>query len=539
MYFPILLSKLLQYGIRGESIPMNHILISILFLICMIANHSFHIGFNNKTIDTCTYYLKNTQYRNMIEAKYNSFEGLQLDSHLQILQNELKIVANYVVKELPEVVYHLFTCILVLSITSTISIPIFLLLLLSTIIYIFGFKHLSKDLFRRNQVKLEKQNSYFAKMLKIFDEAKTIKLYVVYEQYRKDFLNKILQLHCSVMELISTQIRLHAMLELVKHSLIAITIYLLLIRNQMQRETSIPLFLLLQQYLNTYTSSLKSILNFKEKQEQFNSLAEKLNEVELEAEFQAMGEKSISNKTNNIMNDKPLIDTTLLNNIHKIHLQNVQFSYGENNIYRSLNITFEIGCYVIKGSNGSGKSSLFSLLLGLYPTSYGEIRMEHYLIQEILPSYLRSNMISYIGQNSYLLESSLEKNLLSTDDYNMEDQIRENLLEQYSSEFGISDLIHKSSKINWNTSLSGGQLQKLSIVKSLLKATIYDTPILLIDEPSNTLDSRSIQAFINHIKDLKKTRIIIIISHDPNLDIIADHIIDLKDFEEEKTCYVS
>jgi len=161
------------------------------------------------------------------------------------------------------------------------------------------------------------------------------------------------------------------------------------------------------------------------------------------------------------------------------------------------------------GKSGSGKSTLAKLLTGIYKPKGGEILMDGFNIGNVNMSRWRQ-LISYVGQDTFLFKGSLKENLLignlRATGLQLDDAIEK---------ANLTDFI-KTLPLKLNTPvgengvmLSGGQRQRLSIARSFLK----DAPILILDEATSSLDYESEAAIQNSLERLMKNRTIILIAH--------------------------
>lgn len=207
-------------------------------------------------------------------------------------------------------------------------------------------------------------------------------------------------------------------------------------------------------------------------------------------------------------------DKVLINFKKNITFKNVSFEYSKDKKILD-NINFEIvnGDKIgIVGSSGMGKSTIVNLISGLLKHSSGEIDING---NKIDYDFLLSNL-SLIPQNPFFGNSSIKENLcfgIDNDNINL-DKVHEVL-----KVVELFDLVNQMDKKldtvigEKGTSLSGGQLQRLGIARSL-----YSNPdILILDESTNALDKETQKKIINNLFLNYKNKTIIIISHDHNI----------------------
>lgn len=216
-----------------------------------------------------------------------------------------------------------------------------------------------------------------------------------------------------------------------------------------------------------------------------------------------------------------------IEDISTIKLNNISFSYHkDNDLLKKFSYEFRRGLiYCIKGSNGSGKSTLVKLMLGLEEDYKGEIYYNSIDLRELNSYDLKRNLIGITEQEPSLLPDTLRNNLV-LDNPNIQDKQIIDLCKQ----FELDNLLHKlpmglDTVIDENNStISGGEKQKLSILRTLLK----DPNIIILDEPSSALDDASIKKLKKLLFQQKANKIIILISHDEKILSFVDHIVDIK-----------
>jgi len=221
---------------------------------------------------------------------------------------------------------------------------------------------------------------------------------------------------------------------------------------------------------------------------------------------------------------------TIISDINRIELYNVKFSYGTaKNIIHCLNVSFAKGnIYAIAGANGAGKSTLVSLMLGMYIDEYeGSITYDDVDIRSIDMIAARKSFIGFAEQEPQLVNDTIKYNLdfgnISTDgekdfNKNISQHINALGLQSFISENGIDYVINEK-----NTNTSGGEKQKISILKVL-----YKNPVVMVfDEPTSALDAKSVEMFFTYLKKIKQDKIIIIITHDTAVKECCDVVVEV------------
>ncbi len=195
-----------------------------------------------------------------------------------------------------------------------------------------------------------------------------------------------------------------------------------------------------------------------------------------------------------------------------VEFKNVEFSYfnSEEPIFDKLNLNFPKNKHtIITGPNGSGKSTLLGLISGLYIPTSGNIN-------------INSNKLGYVGVTPLIIDGSIKENLLYGNDNEIPDDEIYDIVNKFSL-YTEEDKIDLDKQIN-NKTLSSGQMQKISFIRSLLN----DSEILLLDEATSNLDDRTKKLIFDILKDENIT--IINSTHNKN---DFDYDFELKIFVEK------
>jgi ATP-binding cassette subfamily C protein LapB len=219
-----------------------------------------------------------------------------------------------------------------------------------------------------------------------------------------------------------------------------------------------------------------------------------------------------------------LVSRTKLNG--NINAENMSFKYPNSDIASIQPMTIKINQgerVAIVGHNGSGKTTLAKLLLGLYQPSQGSIQFDGLNYQQIHPSDLRKN-IGYLPQDIVLFHGTIRDNILFGTR-----QVTEYQLIRAVQLSGVSIFTdHNSQGLDQQVGESGNALsrgQRQSIV--LARAILNSPQILLLDEPTASLDARAEKQFIKSIHATAKDRTMLLITHKMDLLKLVDRILVL------------
>lgn len=223
-------------------------------------------------------------------------------------------------------------------------------------------------------------------------------------------------------------------------------------------------------------------------------------------EVRSMEEYFNTIKINNkIKEDKKFVNGDIVFN-------KVYYKYKDKLILNNLNLKIKKGEHVlIVGETGSGKTTIVKLLMKYNKLIRGEITINNQSINSISYNELHDN-IYYIPQNPKLFNRTLYKNII----YGIKNPpTRENIL-KLLKDLDLSDIKDSFSKSMDNkvgfygNKLSGGQRQIVWLLRSFYR----NKSIIILDEPTASLDSRNKQNMIKNIKKICVGKTLIVISHD-------------------------
>ena len=238
---------------------------------------------------------------------------------------------------------------------------------------------------------------------------------------------------------------------------------------------------------------------------------------------------------NNIINEFPKNEKLRLSKNSKkeikdikksILILDVSFKYDnqEKYVFQKLNIEIPKGKITgIKGTTGSGKTTMVNLILGLVFPTNGSIFIDNNNFKDTKITSIHS-LIGYVPQNIYLMDASIKDNISFFSDEISNESIEDSIDKANLRKFVDQSIDGLATNIGEkNSKISGGQAQRIGIARALAKKP----KILILDEATNALDSRTENEILNGISNLRGELTIIMISHDENSLKICDKIIDL------------
>lgn len=437
--------------------------------------------------EKCAYYLKKKINDKMLSSSYADMAKKNISEITSLLTNETKIVSNHFSNGLFSVIGNVILFIVAVAIIIIIDWRIFLLTMVTVMLYIINGKFWSKIIKETSEVNLKENGNVIQiisdnynnlvnnKMMNL-SEFISNRFKLIYNGYYKSSINqetikiKYRYISMFLIYVMMIVIWLIGGIAAVNHILSIGTLTALI---------SYPMILgpvqSISNFVQSYNTSVVSLIRL---DDFFNMQDEFLN---LEGEY--------------------------IGSIDKISLRDVEFKYHEEIIISNINISIEKGDVLgIEGESGVGKSTLLKILSGLYKPTKGEVIINNYVLSEINKFSLYGK-IAYIEQDSRLFNGSINENIdlgRNIEAKNIHDVLnRLNLT--INNEHKFLDYHIKDSGDN----LSGGQKKRIEIARSL----IMNPEVILLDESLSALDKFSKKNAMDYVLQNYKEKIIIIVSH--------------------------
>ncbi len=214
-----------------------------------------------------------------------------------------------------------------------------------------------------------------------------------------------------------------------------------------------------------------------------------------------------------------------LNNVNKYYNKNKR---NENHVLNDITINFpDKGLVMLLGESGSGKTTLLNVLGGLDKSDGGNIEIGGARFKKYAPKAIdamRAKSIGYIFQNYALFsDKTVKENIrlpLKMIGINDEEEI-DKRINTLLKLINMPQYKHRLA-----SQLSGGQQQRIAIVRALAK----DPDVIIADEPTGNLDSKNTLAVMRLLKEISKTKLIIMVTHETSLaNYYGDEIVHIVD----------
>ena len=203
-------------------------------------------------------------------------------------------------------------------------------------------------------------------------------------------------------------------------------------------------------------------------------------------------------------------DVELIKFENKITFENIEFNYGDSKILDKISFNINKGESVaLVGSSGSGKTTIANILNGFFNPKSGNLLIDNNNISQITKESLYKN-ISIVTQESILFNDSILNNIKIGNLDSKKDDVINAAKEANAHEFIEQQLDGYNTMIgDYGNKLSGGQKQRLTIARAMLKSP----SILILDEATSSLDSKSEKKIQDAINKLMEGKTSLIIAH--------------------------
>ena len=501
--FPIFSAKIVDYATLGDfkGAFINVLLLAINFVIYNLVYHWNFEAYKNNTNYTYTKLQENVVDK-VSQYDENFTKKLSKSYLVNTTADDIWQVCMFADK-MTDAITHFISLLLALGILLFNNIYIGIIVILFNIVYLIllGKTQKKKDLYYKGQRKQQdKIAEIFAQSL---DGTKEIKSFNM-----QDKLNEYLDINKDIWtkQYFLKRIywdRSNVTLPII-NVIAKLIIYLIIITGIARGNMTVGFLILIIGYIDRIENDNATFLD------KINKLCN--DSVRIDRLYNVMNYKN-----KNILTFGQNDTDDIFGNIS---FKNVSFTY-ENNLILN-NVSFDINSNsltAIVGQSGSGKSTIFRLLLRLYKLDKGNIYIDGTNIYDYSKEIYSSN-VSIATQKPFIFNMSIRENL------NLVDSNKQKQIEA-CKRVGIHNFIMSLPK-GYNTLLkedatdiSGGQKQLISLARTLLSKS----EILLFDEITASLDPNTAKQITKVLKDLKKDHTVIIITHKPKLMKIADKII--------------
>ena len=499
--------------IRGQTLNTVSIYL-VLFLLTaiikVIINFFIEVYIKNCSEDIKEN-IKKKSFRSIISANAYKIKQEKLGDIINILTDGAEMITPYFLEYIPQIVTAIIIPVIIAVATAftdkwSALIMIITYPLIPLFMILIGYK--SKKLSEKQWKKLNILSSHFIDMLqglstlKIFGKSKIqeYKVFDTSENYRKATMEVLKVAFCSalVLELFST----------ISIAMIAVSLGLQLVYGKI---SFISAFFILVIAPDFYLAIRNLGLRFHASLNGQVAI-EKIDFITKKLEYECLVSKSI-----------PIVSSL----VFELEVRSLSFSYSDKKVLNDINFKISSGEKVaIVGESGSGKSTLINIISGFIKVSEGMVFINGVDINYINKEALLKSIAS-VPQFPYIFNETLEKNI----SLGIEKLSFDKLLEIYKltkidelSEklgSGYKTLIGEGERV----AISGGETQKIALARAIAK----NSGLIVLDEPSSALDSKSEELLTELMEGYLKASTILIATHRLNTIKKINKIIVLDD----------
>ncbi|WP_180946881.1 ABC transporter transmembrane domain-containing protein [Peptostreptococcus faecalis] len=492
MIDPIILGKIID-SITSRSTDFYTYIIYLLFIyVFSIILYKIRSNYLIKITAKVEKKIKIDIFSHILKIKYKSYLKIDKGKLLNSIENDSMVISNLLSQ-----LIDFFRCIISIVVILILMLRISKSLSIISISFIpieFIFFLISGNLLRKKIFNLSiSKDKYINLINETIDGLKTLKIFMVLKERLNIFNNETE----SIYDLGINKSKFEVNMGILVNMLTSISRFIILFIGAI--------------YCIKGSISVGSLVAFTTYAEKFKS--ETSNLTNLNSLIQSIG-VSIE-RIEKIYNDVEIYDFINddkgLKDINELKVNGLTFSYVDGNeIINNFSYEFKKGnIYKIEGDSGKGKSTIFDILAGFYPSKlikHVEINGVNLYTKDI-STY--ENSVLYIDQFSYMFTETIYENI------SLYRNIDLSVIKRICKELNLNDLIESlpdkyNTIINKDTNLSGGQMQRILIARALVEKK----PMYIFDEVTRSLDIGNKEKFLRVLEKLGEDSIVIYASHD-------------------------
>lgn len=501
MAIPYVFGKIIDLiVIKDLQLVLKFIIISLFLNIFQSLSSILEEWFGNIISVDCSNNIKEVMFSKILDTKYEFLNSYGEGELVSRIENTGDKIVSFYIDLFSSIVMIMFSIIISAYIMIRISLKLFIIaIILLPLTY--GINYIFKNtIISKQRDYIAKLDAYSDYLIDTISNLTGIKLNNLQKTFKWNYGKKLQDLKNVSMSNLKINITVRSLQDLITiilSSLILFTSARLIILGNLTLGNIVAF----SSYMEKLHSSIKKIgdLNLS-----FNEVI-----VDLERYKKIMDHDS-----------EKKIDGKKLSKVTSLKFKNVSFKYDDEYILKDF--SFEIskpGLYAIVGENGSGKTTIFNLISKLYTDYEGEILINDIEISDIKDEDLRDEVL-FIESKPFILRENLNSNITLLE----KNKVDEPYLEKIT-QFLELERIEKYSTKNLKDTLSKGEQQKVQLARMM----IGRYSLILLDEVLSGLDQEMKKKVISKIKEKSKNKIIVIVSHDNEIQRGCNEIILIPD----------
>lgn len=420
----------------------------------------------------------------------------------QRINSDAQEITKYVLYDIESCMTCFLTIGLAGSIIATKSLGVFAIICSFLPLYVLIYCFFRKSIYNLNYKYSEEYGTLYSMMDRFLANIKLIKL----QEWNKRFFSAISKAYNHLYKTTLLNANLGYVLsnlDSIIRYLIKIAVFIFSSYSILKDKMSVGEFTMLNSYSLMIVSSTSGILYFAKVRQQTVVAFDRIRELYLE--------------------QKEECGSVIIDTVSTIKVDNLSFSHNTNKILDKVSFTFSKGhIYAIVGENGSGKSTLINILSGIEQNYSGNITYDTWNLRMLDLHHLRKHILSIVEQEPALIFQTLRENIT-------ENQLLYPSITKWLEKLNMNSLSAEfDSEIDgqfseFSKKLSGGEKQKIAVIRGLIK----ESDVLILDEPSSAFDEESSILLCKILQNIKRSRIVVVVTHHPSLVEISDEVIEL------------
>ncbi len=514
LYIPLAEKDLLDKGLMEKNFRVILIYLFILFIIKFIqelisaAQDQLSTYVSNKY----TYNITKNFFRNLLKFPISFFEKYNIGEITNRINGDVVSISILVDHQLVSLITDMLTLIGIIFVMAKLNMTMFLISLLAVPVIVITNNKIAKEQ-KKATKKMKNHNDRKSKTLQeMILGIKEVKYLNIFKWAEREFAksqNSILREKMKINKIVLIFFIISSRLYEIIHTSVYIIGAYILVKGDL---TVGALFAFLT-YFTRAISIVERLTGFNVK------LQRSLVSIDRVYEVLKYGQASKKDNKQTAINK--------FNNGYKISFNNVDFSYTDNSeVLKNINFNITKGEKVaLIGENGSGKSTIMSLLMKIIEPDKGSITCDNKDISSLTWKQL-TDKISYVPQSLFLFNYTIRENLKLGNKDATDKEIYQVLGQVGMLQFidnlenGLDTILTLSG-----SNVSGGQLQRLAIARALLRKK----EILLLDESTSSIEENFEEQFIKNLVKQYKDLTVIMIMHKEKLTKYFDKILKIKD----------
>lgn len=407
-------------------------------------------------------------------------------------------VAQFVLLSVVNFVTSFLSLLVSLVAISIVSPYVFLIMLAASPLYGVVYYKFRKPIYELSYEYKEQENKFFSNANRQFSNIKPIKQHVYYERLHDEMRSSYDRLYLSTIKHAKFGY-LFGNAESFLRYIVTLAVFIFSGYGIIKGKMSIGCFTMVNSYTMMAITALSGILGFGRN---YRSTLVSYNRI-------------------NTLYDLPVEHNGTMDpgTIEEIKVKTLSFRYDDRALISHLSCTMTRGhIYGILGANGSGKTTFVDLITGIIDGYSGTIHYNGYDLRDIDIYELRQKRIAIVEQEPSLMVNSI-KELVAEFGKNT-------LAREWLDRLGMRSFAEQVTSMDFDeesamSSFSGGEKQKLALARAFAKKA----DVIILDEPSSAIDHDTLEQLISIIQQLAREKIIIIITHEPQLAAICDEVI--------------